>query len=340
MSLSKLDQCALLKEFPFVKLSYETIVHKKVYNSDFIVAIPDGKKYFAWFTTYKTQNICVILEITEHNQINQISHINIMTTCFNDQLTYGGVGTIFYGTIFKYDNTKFFCSEDIHYYKGANISQCSYLKKLAVLKQIFESEIKQVSYFDNNLVFGLPIITTSFDDITPIIDLLPYKTKSIQFRFAERKNGNDEIFTMNYSKGQGQSYFNNSNSNTCFKREIVFKIKPDIQNDIYYLYYYDNNSSDNLYEVAYIPDYKTSVMMNKLFRNIKENANLDTLEESDDEAEFENDSLDKFVYLDKTYNMVCSFNTKYKKWEPIRLSQKGEKIINKSELFRLEKNKY
>ena len=77
------------------------------------------------------------------------------------------------------------------------------------------------------------------------------------------------------------------------KREIVFKITPDIQNDIYHLHYYDpqlnEKSTENIFDVAYIPDYKTSVMMNKLFRNIKENANLDALEESDDEAEFEDD---------------------------------------------------
>ena len=78
--------------------------------------------------------------------------------------------------------------------------------------------------------------------------------------------------------------------------------------------------------------------MNNLFRNIKENSNLDAIEESDDE--FENDKLDKFVYLDKEYNMVCTFNSKFKKWTPICLAQKSEKIITKAELFSLEKNKY
>ena len=39
------------------------------------------------------------------------------------------------------------------------------------------------------------------------------------------------------------------------------------------------------FDIAYIPDYKTSVFMNSLFRNIKENINLDYLEESDDEEE-------------------------------------------------------
>ena len=47
-----------------------------------------------------------------------------------------------------------------------------------------------------------------------------------------------------------------------------------------------NNSKLEKYKVACIPNYKTSMMMNALFRNIKENRNLDLLEESDDEEEF------------------------------------------------------
>ena len=107
-----------------------------------------------------------------------------------------------------------------------------------------------------------------------------------------------------------------------------------MQNDIYQLHYYDNNSSDNVFDYAYIPDYKTSVMMNKLFRNIKENANLDALEESDDEEEFENDRPDKFVFLDRALNMICTWNSKFKKWTPIRVASNNDKIITKNELSR------
>jgi hypothetical protein len=104
-------------------------------------------------------------------------------------------------------------------------------------------------------------------------------------------------------------------------REKVFLVKPDVQNDIYHLY---NRNQDN--ETAYIPDYKTSVMMNKLFRNIKENANLDALEESDDDEEFENENEDKYVYLDRCYPMLCVYNSKYRKWTPIRVA--GKQITN------------
>jgi regulatory protein YycI of two-component signal transduction system YycFG len=92
--------------------------------------------------------------------------------------------------------------------------------------------------------------------------------------------------------------------------------------------------------VALVPDYKTSVMLNNLFRNIKENKNLDALEESDDEEEFENDNINKFVYLEKEYNMVCQYNQKHRKWAPLRLARKGDRVVTKKDLFRLEKNNY
>ena len=39
--------------------------------------------------------------------------------------------------------------------------------------------------------------------------------------------------------------------------------------------------------------------MNSLFRNIKENNNLDTLEESDDEDDFENTNPSKYIIPNK-----------------------------------------
>ena len=116
---------------------------------------------------------------------------------------------------------------------------------------------------------------------------------------------------------------------------MVFCVKPDIQNDVYHLFC----SNNELYEYACIPDFKTSVMMNQLFRNIKENANLDALEESDDEEEFENDKKDRFVFLEKAYNMVCAYNPKFKKWYPLRVADNTVKIVNRSELVSLENNK-
>jgi hypothetical protein len=77
--------------------------------------------------------------------------------------------------------------------------------------------------------------------------------------------------------------------------------------------------------------------MNKLFRIIKENTNLDALEESDDEEEFENENLDKFVHLDKSYKMVCHYNHKFKKWVPIKLANESSSTINTQQLKNIYK---
>jgi hypothetical protein len=71
--------------------------------------------------------------------------------------------------------------------------------------------------------------------------------------------------------------------------------------------------------------------MNSLFRTIKENKNLDLLEESDDEEEFENISIDKFVNLDKQLKMKCVFIQKYDSWQPIEISD--DKISPRREII-------
>jgi hypothetical protein len=72
--------------------------------------------------------------------------------------------------------------------------------------------------------------------------------------------------------------------------------------------------------------------MNKLFRNIKENDNLDAIEESDDESDFEDVREDKYVYLDRSFNIKCEYNYKFKRWVPICLASENDKIILSSQL--------
>ena len=71
--------------------------------------------------------------------------------------------------------------------------------------------------------------------------------------------------------------------------------------------------------------------MNNIFRKIKENINLDALEESDDEEEFENMNEDKFVDLNICVKMECIFNKKFNKFVPIKIIENG-KVCNKREL--------
>ena len=121
------------------------------------------------------------------------------------------------------------------------------------------------------------------------------------------------------------------NEKNNIKKEIFanFLVRPSIECDIYNLYCYDNNKLF-FYDNAFISDYKTSVYMNSLFRKIKENDNLDALEESDDEEEFENISNDIYVYLDKFFTIKCVYLFNFKKWKPISVTH--EPIVKKSNL--------
>ena len=109
--------------------------------------------------------------------------------------------------------------------------------------------------------------------------------------------------------------------------QATFIVRPNIQNDIYELFVSSSSSSSSrggrgdplFHNFAHISGYKTSVMMNRLFRNITENERLDTMEESEDEAEFENTEPDKYVTLTKEYNMVCRFNKRFCRWVPIEV---------------------
>jgi len=93
----------------------------------------------------------------------------------------------------------------------------------------------------------------------------------------------------------------------------TFVICPDAQNDIYYVLRSPDEPITANTMIAHIPNYKTSVMMNAMFRNIKENRNLDALEESDDEDE----TLIPLVDLNKRVRMSCTFSARFKRWQPV-----------------------
>ena len=321
-----LENFKILEGFPNdVKLCYENIIHNKVYYSDLYLAIPEGKKCLTWFTTnIKGQNICYLIELEEGTRfIIKIIPINV---CFNSELSYE---TIFYGTYFYYDNNRFITIEDILYYKGKNMCNLNFINKISYLKNIFENDIGQIGYTESFVIFGLPIITTNYNELIENINKLNYNIKYIQTRYLNKKHFDNLMFIKSNvffkSLGQNNQKIDHLNG---IKRELVFKVKAELQNDIYNLYVYNNGTTDYFYDIALIPDYKTSVMMNKIFRNIKENNNLDALEESDSEDEFENENIDKFVDLEISYNILCIYNQKFNKWVPIRVMNKNDRIAS------------
>jgi hypothetical protein len=323
-------------DFPKFELSYETMTHNKVLDANIMLAIPEGNKFYAWFTTYKADNVCFLLEISPINK--SVCSSKIVVTGFNDSLAYDN-GTVLYGTVFQTLNSNnkkkgntCFSIEDIYYYRGKSYQNESYLTKLKLIKNILLKEMSQIALLPNYVIFGLPLINTNFNTMLREIEYLPYKIVNILFRYFNTKKA---LYIKYYKPNAtfGELRTDTSNTNTRPFKNAIFTIKPEIQNDIYNLYIY-KNGNEEYYDTACIQEYTTSVMMNRLFRNIKENQNLDALEESDDETEFQNEKEDKFVFLDKSIKMNCTYNSKFKKWTPVSVAARNERVATDAVLCR------
>tara|TARA_B110000046_G_scaffold42882_1_gene47659 strand:+ start:1245 stop:2207 length:963 start_codon:yes stop_codon:yes gene_type:complete len=317
MLVSHNDAQQILRNFPEIKLSYVKNLHKKVIRTaNIYIAIPKGKKYFVWFRTYKMKPHCFILEIDSYKK--GIRTISKKICCFEEQLC-TGLGTIIYGTLFKQGDITLFSTEDIFYLKGNNLTKCNLYEKLNYLDDLFKHNIKRHFYNKNNIIIGLPIMKSSRKDLIDELEKVNYAIYAIQLRYYK---GNDYFLNERYI-------------NQTYKK--IFMVKANITDDIYSLYVLDTKTqSPVLQGTAIIPDYKTSVMMNKLFRHIKENYNLDLLEESDDEEEFENISSTKYI-KNTEYIMECVYISQYKRWKPVNIST-SKNISLKNDIIAIEKN--
>jgi len=351
MELSQTQLASLLKRFPEFELSYETISHKKVSSKyDLCFAIPTGKKCFAWFTFHQDKDVCYLLDLNREKKIIRGTQI---TTTFDYSLS---LGTIVYGTYIHEETTnkRWFAIEDIYYYKGIPIKKTNFNDKLDFFGELMIN-VEQNFNCKEEVVMVLPIIwqtelkdsmseypATIPESVNSTIyypvhhiqyrsstDVVPYLNVNISRKInltstdSKKKTHQFETthFAMDYMKPQ-------------YKYPTVFQVAADIQFDIYHLFVYGKNNTPVYFDVAYIPNYKTSVFMNGLFRNIRENKNIDYIEESDDEEDFQNMKEDKYVDVEKILLIECVFHFKFKRWIPIKVVDNRSKIVHITKLIR------
>ena len=325
MILNSTDKMYLLNRLPALELSYEPKLHKKVYASVFYI-IPKGPKALIWYTYWNDRNVCLLIKINERGNY---SDVQLMTSVFSDTLA---LGTIVYGTYFLHYNRHYFTCEQLYYYKGLAVAKKPYNERLNLLLDMFVSHVEQVTYTPDSLVVGLPVMTETYEEALAQMDKVPYKTYGIAAAHGSANTSHAPTSHAPASHATANtSHANASHAFTTTLAKAIFKVKANLAADNYNLYTAENT----FYETAMVPTYKCSVMLNTLFRNIKENANLDLLEESDDEAEFENTQIDKFVDLEKTVIMECVYSKRFKKWQPVKpILTPKPKIISLKELHR------
>ena len=340
------EKLQFLNRLPPLELSYEPKLHKKVYSPLYYI-IPKGQKALVWYTYWKEQNVCLLIKLNERGNY---SDVQLFTTVFSDELA---LGTIIYGTTFhmhKQSHTYFTC-EQLYYYKGLAVHKKNYQERLQLLLDMFTKQVEQVAYIANSLIVGLPIICETYEEALAQLEQ-PYKTYGIAAMgqnatvtanantsytnttpnaygttsYANANTANSNTANANTPNAHGPTSYGPTSHGTTSHGKAVFKVKAGLAADNYQLY----TLEDKFYDTALVPTYKCSVLLNALFRNIKENANLDLLEESDDEEEFENTQIDKFVDLEKTVIMECVYNKRFKKWQPLKTTQ--ARIISFKEL--------
>jgi len=346
----------LLKRFPSFELSYETVSHKKVSSSDSIaLAISLGRKYFIWYT-YRdgtAEDICYLVGLDKDKQICSVEQRKCTSPvrfC---------LGTVVYCTMYEVPDSsvKILITEDIYYYRGMNISKLCFGDRIQFLVEFVQKSDSMdislpVMWYVNSIKEKSHIIPSN------IASKIAYNTHHIQYRDVRQvspyinviipKRGtihsNIAVPVSSATVAQKMTAASNplktaSNmepqaipkfdfTKPTYRYPAVFHIMADSQLDLYHLYAYGGVGVSVYCGLAGVQSLKTSVFMNKLFRRIRENDNLDLAEESEDESDFENTDMNKFVDLDKILPIECMFNQKHKKWIPVRLVGKHERVIH------------
>ena len=300
--LSKNDKTHLLKKIPTIKLFYEPIVHKKV-TADYYILIPKGKLTYIWFTQFKNKNIALQL-IANYN--GDIIDIKPLVLSFNNNIS---INTLIYGVNINYKNNELFIIKDIIWYKNICYHNQEFIDKIH-LYNIFFNNIKNTNI--SSIKIYLPVITNNYNNIVEMMYTLPYKTNHIEF-------------------------YKNTFIGKYFIKDILkanFIIKASLHDDIYDLFCINKYGEEEKYDIAFIPSYKKSVQMNAIFRNIRENINLDSLEESDDDEMFENITETKFIHVSIKKTMECIYVSRFKKWLPLTIVNSND-IISYNKLLNL-----
>ena len=325
---------SFLNRLPPIELSYEANHRKVNISTDYKIAlaIPRSRKYIAWFTFYESTDICFILELNREKKISNISSYTTTEFDIDYDRPNLSLGTLFYGSMVS----GYFVIEDLLKYRGTSMRKIPFGEKLGFLKHIFQTSFNKKNTENNGFPeFALPIIWNIYDNIP--IDKIPYTIHHIQYRSLN-------ILTPFINLEQNINPWGNKGFQPqpqqqpppqpqlqpppppqpkqlhLNRKQVInnhttdFWVMADIQNDLYRLYSRDD--TDSYVGIVYIPNYNTSVYMNSLFRNIRENSNLDYIEESDSESDFEDTRPDKYVDLIKRIRLSFVYNKKFRKWVP------------------------
>ena len=316
--------------------------------------IPKSKKYLVWFTFVEDQDVAILIELGRDKKPQQCKIMKGLV--FDPNGPELAQGTILYGSLFyKTENMVYFIIEDLILHRSILMRKLCFGDKLAILERIFEKReiTREFSGPEDGIqyAFTFPICFngTHREPTAEEMAQVPYPIHHVQYRLFDRivpyvnvivQSRAGEIVHRNFRERPfgavatvppapprigvrtGVKYQREPQG----KERDIFIVRADLQSDLYIL-----THPIGTYEpdYAYIPNYRVSVFMNGLFRRIKENTNLDLIEESDDDEELMDTRADKFVDLNKEYRMECMYHKKFKRWIPLRIVYNNDVVTNR-----------
>lgn len=278
------------------------------------MGIPFGKRCNLWLT-FENKDIIMLLLDPKNNIIIQ-KHKNISFSDVHPKWQYG---TLFCGTMTNEVSHKehalkggVYVIEDIFTYKGIDVTKRSFCDRFHFITE-FMNDYKP----KHGPVVKVAKINKNAND--PFL----YKTYKIkQLNVGADCNNIIKECANNGGGNNGGGATNNKRYNKHkpqYKLPTIFKVKAHNDEDIYELYAYDaSNGGSTFYTIAGINDYKTSIMMNSIFRNVRENSNIDYIEMSDDEEEY--------IKPLKEVLIECIYNAKFGKWMPVKVASGNQYV--------------
>ena len=326
---------------------------------DICFAIPYGKKAFLWHTFDGDRKVAVLIEMNRENTFGSVSFIYSegIEGIEEDHKKNRDfeLGTIVSGVIYEEEvrkkldeeHKKVFVIDDIHMYRGHQITRKTFREKSGYLFDFLQNQ-----RYDLPIV--LPVFWNTNVDFDSSNREIPYTVRHYQYRSSSRilphlcmsvlkKPGSvpvpsvrppPSVLEIEVESEKSQSINRRFQMNwrfdfskPAYRKTAFFYVRADTMFDVYFLGSMNMNMDTGRQEKtiiycqnALVLNYKTSIFLNSIFRNIRENANIDAIEESDDEDDFEDVRENKYVDLEKEVVMECSFHYKFKKWMPFRLA--------------------
>jgi len=305
--------CVMLYMLPPFELSYAIDRHRKVEADTFLVA-PRGDRTLLWFCSEEGEDGCFSFRLDGKRRMHPSRELG----CFSHELC---AGTLLYGVVQVRGSGRVFLCEDVLWYKGKPVGRLSLQKKIPVLENMFERDLGEapsVRYLD----VCLPMWTECLAQAEQCAASCAYACRGV-FAYASHLPG---LRPLVLDRPRGGSRCGPPGQQTA-----VLVAQASVHPDIYTLYVQGQGALESVGR-AVVPSLKTSVLMNGLLRKIKENSNLDLLEESDSDEEFEDVSDDKYVFPDRHVAVRCRYSARHGGWEPLEAVGIGGRVTRAEEL--------